>query len=234
MLTSRAVRLTVIAAPLAALVLAACGGSSPAHSRAVTTPATSQGSSATGCRTVAVPAPKGPQHLSAPTARLDPAKPYTITITTNCGTFAVRLDVRHWPKTAASVYALAKRGFYTGLTVHRVAANFVIQGGDPLGDGSGGPGYTVVEPPPAGTHYSLGEMAMAKTQTDPSGASGSQFFIFTSAAGAAGLPPQYAGVGQVVSGLNVVQRIGALPTNPPGDGSPTPAVVMTAVSVSAG
>jgi cyclophilin family peptidyl-prolyl cis-trans isomerase len=179
-----------------------------------------------------VPAPKGDQHLSAPTVKLDPRLTYTVTVKTNCGTFAFVLDVKQSPKTSASFYSLVKRGFFDGLTFHRVAAGFVIQGGDPAGNGTGGPGYTVVEPPPADTQYVQGDVAMAKTQTEPRGASGSQFFIVTAANAtqSAGLTPDYALVGKVVSGMNVVQAIGALPTNPPQDGAPSPAVVMSGVT----
>ena len=75
---------------------------------------------------------------------------------TNCGTFAFNLDVKRSPKTSASIDYLVRRGFYNGLTFHRVAEGFVIQGGDPIGDGSGGPGYTVVEAPPPNTQYVAG------------------------------------------------------------------------------
>ena len=176
-----------------------------------------------------MPTPKGAQHLAAPKLRLDPSHTYTVTVVTNCGTFAFTLDVKHSPKTSASIYSLVKRGFFNGLTFHRVAAGFVIQGGDPLGNGSGGPGYTVVEAPPPGTQYVRGVVAMAKTQTDPAGASGSQFFVVSGAN--VGLPAQYAVAGKVVSGIDVVEKIGSLPTNPPGDGAPTPPVVMSKVTV---
>jgi cyclophilin family peptidyl-prolyl cis-trans isomerase len=180
-----------------------------------------------------VPPPKGAQHLSAPTLRLDPARTYTVTVVTNCGSFAFALDVKGAPKTSASFYSLVKHGFFNGLTFHRVATGFVIQGGDPAGTGAGGPGYTVVEPPPKDTQYVAGDVAMAKTQNDPPGASGSQFFVVTAANAtqSAGLTPDYALVGKVVSGMTVVQRIGALPTNPPQDGAPQPAVVMSSVTV---
>jgi peptidyl-prolyl cis-trans isomerase B (cyclophilin B) len=152
---------------------------------------------------------------------------------TNCGTFALTLDVKDSPKTSASFYSLVKRGFFDGLSFHRVAAGFVIQGGDPNGDGSGGPGYTVVEPSPRGTQYVHGDVAMAKTQSDPPGASGSQFFIVTAANAtqSAGLTPDYALLGKVVSGESVVDAIGSLPSTPPGDGAPTPPVVMSSVTV---
>jgi cyclophilin family peptidyl-prolyl cis-trans isomerase len=155
-------------------------------------------------------------------------------VATNCGTFAFTLDVKTSPKTSASFYSLVKRGFFNGLTFHRVAAGFVIQGGDPSGTGGGGPGYTVVEPPPKSTQYVQGDVAMAKTQADPAGASGSQFFVVTAANAtqSAGLTPDYALVGKVVSGQNVVNAIGSLPTTPQGDGTPSPAVVMSSVTVS--
>jgi peptidyl-prolyl cis-trans isomerase B (cyclophilin B) len=227
--------------PLLALVLAACGSSG--HSSSSTTPAaaatspasttTSGATGAGGCRAVAAPKPRPQPHLAAPHLSLDPAKTYTVTVVTNCGTFAFTLDVRQSPKTSASFYYLVKQGFFDDLTFHRVAAGFVIQGGDPTGTGAGGPGYQVVEAPPANTQYVLGDVAMAKTQTDPPGASGSQFFIVTAqnATQSAGLTPDYALAGKVVSGLSVVERIGNLPTNPPQDGAPTTPVVMSRVTV---
>jgi peptidyl-prolyl cis-trans isomerase B (cyclophilin B) len=231
----------------AAIVLGGCGSSShssggaTARSAAPSTnrPASPSSSKATapsagGCQTVPTPVPKlSEEHLPAPTLRLDPSQTYTVSVVTNCGTFAFALDVRHSPKTAASVYALVKRGFYDGLAFERVAAGFIIQGGDPAGDGSGGPGYTVIEPPPRNTQYLRGDVAMAKTQVQPSGASGSQFFVVTGAnvTQSTGLTPDYARLGKVVSGQRVVDTIGALPTNPPGDGAPSPTVVMSRVTV---
>ena len=219
--------------------LAGCGSS---NSSSTSTSATSTAAattaaaapSASPCTTVKVPAPKPSPHLSAPHLKLDPHRTYTVTIVTNCGTFAFTLDVAQSPKTSASFYYLVKRGFFDGVTFHRVASGFVIQGGDPTGTGAGGPGYTVVEAPPKSTQYVLGDVAMAKTGAEPSGASGSQFFIVTAAnvTQSAGLTPDYALLGKVVSGIGVVEKIGSLPTNPPGDGSPTPAVVMSSVTVS--
>ncbi len=235
MLSLRTVRKLALTLALT-LSIAGCGGSG-SHSSPTAGSATAGPKPASGpCRTVAVPPPKGPQHLPAPTLRLDPRRTYTVAISTNCGSFAFTLDVAHSPKTSASFYSLVKRGFFDGLTFHRVAAGFVIQGGDPNGDGSGGPGYTVVERPPAGTQYVQGDVAMAKTQTDPPGASGSQFFVVTAANAtqSSGLTADYALVGKVVSGISVVKAIGALPSTPAGDGAPTPAVVMSKVTVSAG
>ena len=87
---------------------------------------------------------------------------------------------------------------------------FVIQGGDPLGGGLGGPGFSVVERPPRDVRYTRYTVAMAQTQTEPAGASGSQFFVVT--APDAGLPPDYALVGRVTTGREVVNRIASVPT----------------------
>jgi len=177
-----------------------------------------------GCKRVSAPTQKGVQHLKAPTHRLKVGKTYTVELTTNCGPIEIRLDVKASPITSASFAALVARGFFNDLTFHRVAAGFVIQGGDPLGTGAGGPGYNVVEAPPASTRYLKGTVAMAKTAADPSGASGSQFFIVTGPN--AGLPPQYAVLGHVTGSFAAAARIGAIASNPPGDGMPVVPVVI--------
>jgi peptidyl-prolyl cis-trans isomerase B (cyclophilin B) len=225
--------------------LAGCGGgtngasssaSTTAPSASASTPSTAASTPSTRhvCNTVRAPAPKPNGHLSAPHVALDPHRTYTVKIVTNCGTFAFTLDVAQSPKTSASFYSLVKRGFFDGLTFHRVAAGFVVQGGDPTGTGAGGPGYTVVEAPPKNTQYVLGDVAMAKTEAQPAGASGSQFFIVTApnVTQSAGLTPDYALLGKVTNGLGVVEKIGSLPTDPPQDGAPTSPVVMSSVTVS--
>jgi peptidyl-prolyl cis-trans isomerase B (cyclophilin B) len=143
---------------------------------------------------------------------LDPAKTYTATVQTTLGTFAFTLDVKDSPCTTGSFAHLARGGFYNGLTFHRIVPGFVIQGGDPNGNGTGGPGYTVVDTPPSDARYVRGVVAMAKTGTEAPGTSGSQFFVVTGAD--AGLSPDYALLGKVTSGLDVVERIGRVPTNP--------------------
>ncbi len=225
-------------------VLGACGGSgsdgTAASASATQTQATSSTAASTstsaaapaGCRSVSAPTPKGTRRVSAPTLKLDPAKRYSVSMSTNCGTIEILLDVRHAPKTAASFAYLARSGFYDNLTFHRVAAGFVIQGGDPNGDGSGGPGYTIVERPPSTLKYSLGTVAMAKSGNEPAGSSGSQFFIVTGAQ--VSLPPEYALVGKVVGGLAAVQAISKIPTTPPQDGAPTSPVVISSASLTNG
>ena len=184
------------------------------------------------CARATAPAPRGPQHIPPPNVKLDPAKSYTVKLATNCGPIEIRLDVKQAPRTTASFAYLVRRGFYNDLTFHRVAANFVIQGGDPNGDGSGGPGYTIVEPPPSNLRYTLGTVAMAKTETDPAGASGSQFFIVTTQE--APLPAQYALVGKVVGSFAGVEAIAKLPTIPPQDGAPVKPVVISRATLSEG
>jgi peptidyl-prolyl cis-trans isomerase B (cyclophilin B) len=180
---------------------------------------------------VAAPPSKGAQHIAKPHSKLDAAKTYTVTLSTNCGRIEIALAVKQAPLTSASFAYLVRRGFFDHLTFHRIAAGFVIQGGDPLGTGAGGPGYQVVEAPPAGLKYTVGTVAMAKTQTDPNGASGSQFFIVTGSAGTS-LPAQYALLGHVVGGMTAVQRIDQIATNPPQDGVPTVPVVISRATVS--
>ena len=92
-----------------------------------------------------------------------------------------------------------------------MVAGFVIQAGDPLGTGEGGPGYKVEEAPPGDLTYGKGVVAMAKTETEPPGTSGSQFFVVT--ADDAQLPPDYALLGRVTRGMDVVERIGAVETD---------------------
>jgi len=103
----------------------------------------------------------------------------------------------------------------------------VIQGGDPNGNGSGGPGYTVVDTPPSDARYVRGVVAMAKTGTEPPGTSGSQFFVVTGAD--AGLQPDYALLGKITRGLAVVERIGRL-GNPQNE-QPTRRVVIQHLTV---
>ncbi len=178
---------------------------------------------APGCRPIASPAPKLGLQVQPPTSHLDPDRTYTVTLKTNCGDIKIALAVHQAPTTAASFAHLVETGFYNDLTFHRVVPGFVIQGGDPHGDGTGGPGYQVVEAPPADLQYTNGVVAMAKTETDPSGASGSQFFIVVGAN--VHLPAEYALVGHVVGGDDAVHRIASVPTDagPNGERGSTPA-----------
>jgi cyclophilin family peptidyl-prolyl cis-trans isomerase len=170
---------------------------------------TAASAGAEGCKQVETPQPKQAS-FKAPKQVLDPGEAATAVVQTSCGTFEIALDTERAPKTANSFAFLAEEGFYDGLTFHRIVPNFVIQGGDPEGTGTGGPGYSVDEKPPANLAYTKGTVAMAKSSAEPPGRSGSQFYVVTGAD--AGLPPEYALVGKVSDGLDVVERIGKLGT----------------------
>jgi len=160
-----------------------------------------------GCTKVAKPVLKA-RAEKKPTTPLSAKKVYEVTLTTNCGSFTIRMDQKQSPNAAAAFVALAQRGFFNGTIFHRIVPGFVIQGGDPTGTGTGGPGFQTVDTPPRTARYTHGVVAMAKTQTDPAGTAGSQFFVVT--VPDAQLPPDYAIIGKVVSGLPVVDRIGKL------------------------
>jgi peptidyl-prolyl cis-trans isomerase B (cyclophilin B) len=199
-----------VLAPLVAIALAsaltACGGSGDSTSSSSTTTSTTESA---GCQQVAAPPPKSVS-FKAPKQVLKPGEEATVVVKTNCGSFEIALDTKRAPKTANSFAFLAEEGFYDDLTFHRVAPGFVIQGGDPKGNGLGGPGYTVDEKPPANLAYTKGIVAMAKSSADPPGRSGSQFFVVT--APDAGLPPEYALVGKVSKGWATVAKIEELGT----------------------
>ena len=223
---------------LVPLAASGCGSSNSnantASNASSTTPPTASApasqASKKGCTTAQAPAPRKSGGEKKPKSKLDPSKTYTVTVETNCGTFAFKLDVKDSPDTTAAFAGLVKRGFFNGLTFHRIVPGFVIQGGDPAGTGTGGPGFHTVDPPPHNADYTLGTVAMAKTQTEPAGAAGSQFFVVTGQD--AQLPPDYALLGKVTKGIGVVKRIGLLgnPTDP--NGTPTQVVVMKKVTVS--
>ena len=165
--------------------------------------------SASGCKQVEAPKPKNVSY-GAPKQTVKKGEKLTAVVATSCGSFEIALDAQRAPKTVNSFVFLSEKGFYDGLSFHRVAPGFVIQGGDPLGTGTGGPGYSVDEKPPANLAYTKGVVAMAKSSAEPPGRSGSQFFVVLTAD--AGLPPEYALVGKVGKGLDVVEKIGKLGT----------------------
>jgi peptidylprolyl isomerase len=131
-------------------------------------------------------------------------------VKTNCGRFRIRLDARRFPVVVNSFVYLARSGFYDGLHFNRVVPKFVIEGGDPRGDGTSGPGYHVVEPPPRGFHYRVGTVGMGKTYAEPRGRAGSDFFVVFGHARS--IAPDYAVVGRVFAGMSTVRKIGALGT----------------------
>jgi cyclophilin family peptidyl-prolyl cis-trans isomerase len=209
-----------VAAACLALLFTACGGSDkPKAAQSSTTPPTEATATATAaldanhCTPAQDPGKQPREKLAKPTETLDPARTYVATVETNCGTFEITLDAKRAPKTGGSFKFLADQGFYDGLLIHRIVPGFVFQGGDPNGDGTGGPGYSVTERPPKNLVYREGVVAMAKGADDAKGASGSQFFVVTGADGEQ-LSPDYALLGKITGGQPVVEKIGAIITDP--------------------
>jgi peptidyl-prolyl cis-trans isomerase B (cyclophilin B) len=189
---------------LVLVVLAGCGGKSSTPTLGTTNATRTVDSQ--GCHPVKTPYP-GTRHAPKPTQALDPTKTYDVAIVTNCGSFTIALDVKGSPHTSASFASLVRRRYFVGTIFHRIVPGFVIQGGDPTGTGGGGPGYSTVDTPAASTKYTVGVVAMAKTQAEAPGTAGSQFFVVIGPQ-AATLPPDYAVLGKVTKGLDVAKRIG--------------------------
>jgi len=190
---------------VAVLALAACGSD---DDDSTTTPTAK-------CADVEAPPPKKVK-LKRPDLGDSPPPGARAQFATNCGSFTIELEPEKAPRTTASFGYLVKKGFYDDTSIHRVAPDFVIQGGDPLGDGTGGPGYFVDEPPPANTSYTEDVVAMAKSEAEPPGRSGSQFYIVIGTD--LGLPPDYALVGKLVEGdatMRAIENIGDPATETP-------------------
>ncbi len=219
------------------LVLAGCGdekkdtrdsgggGDDAADAKPVGPSTTPEASN--GCKTVAEPKAKPDGSEKKPKEKLDRGTTYRLKFDTSCGSFTVELDQAESPNASASLVSLAKAKFFDGTVFHRIVPDFVIQGGDPTGTGTGGPGYSTLDEPPSDASYTKGVVAMAKAGNEPPGAAGSQFYVVTGAD--AGLPPDYAIVGKVVEGEDVVDKIGEL--GDPATEQPTQTVVIESVRV---
>ena len=193
---------------------------------------------ATACTaTSGVPSPPTPAASAAaggtgtcPTSQppaLAAGETRSVTITTDLGSMTITVQADLSPIAAGNFVALAECGFYDGVVFHRVVPAFVIQGGDPTGTGTGGPGYTIVDEPVT-TPYARGTVAMARTPAPNS--VGSQFFVVLddSARPALEGANTYQIIGSVTAGIETADAIAAaadaeLPSDP---------VVMTDVSVS--
>jgi cyclophilin family peptidyl-prolyl cis-trans isomerase len=176
----------------------------------------------------------GPKTFAnAPGRGIDPKKKYTATMETDLGKITIALDPKTAPITVNSFVFLSCQGFYDGLKFHRVVDDFVIQGGDPQGTGSGGPGYTLPEEPPLDGKYPAGSLAMAKTGAPHS--TGSQFFIVTGNPAALESTKTYSFFGKVTEGLDVAKKIekqhAAGAAGQPFDGPPSPDVHIVKVRI---
>lgn len=224
-------------------ILAGCGGDDvdtgggtppPATTQATTTaPATTTAGTdgeITECLDSGQPAPVKKQKYDKAEQVLKDGVDYTIVMKTSCGTLNIKLDPKSGGPIANSIAFLASKGFYDGLTFHRVVPEFVLQGGDPdvafqnepPDELTGGPGYQVVGPVPEGFKYKLGDVAMAKTQADPAGASGSQFFVVSGPQGESVLTssPIYGILGRANDAVSLatITRVAALAVT---DGPPS-------------
>jgi cyclophilin family peptidyl-prolyl cis-trans isomerase len=150
---------------------------------------------------------------SAPEQVLEEGKRYALDLDTSHGPISAVLDPDLGGPIPNSIAFLASKHFFDGLTFQRVVQDFVLQGGDPRGDGTGGPGYQVVGALPRSYRYKLGDVAMAKTAGAPSGSAGSQFFVI-SGPGGLQLPPDYGLLGHAAdkASLATIRRIAALAT----------------------
>lgn len=151
------------------------------------------------------PQQRSEMYKLAPAMTIDANKSYIATIQTAKGSIVAELYPKDAPQHVNNFVFLARDGFFNNLTFHRVVAGFVIQGGDPLGTGTGGPGYNI--PPEIKGRHSKGALAMARqggpAQTTPS--SGSQFYITLEPQPS--LDGQYTVFGQVTSGMDIVGKI---------------------------
>lgn len=134
-------------------------------------------------------------------------KQYEVTMTTTEGTIVIALNADQTPKTVENFVTLVNKGFYNNTIFHRVIKGFMIQGGDPKGDGTGGPGYTFADEPFTG-EYTRGTIAMANAGPNTNG---SQFFIMHADYP---LPKNYVIFGHVTSGMDTVDKIANAPVTP--------------------
>jgi peptidyl-prolyl cis-trans isomerase B (cyclophilin B) len=182
------------------------------------------------CKDVEQPATRDAGGQQRPKEPLDASKTYDVVLRTSCGSFTIRLDQKTSPNAAASFASLARNGYFDDTIFHRIVPGFVIQGGDPTASGTGGPGYSTRDRVPGNAAYNPGVVAMAKAGNEPAGTAGSQFFVVTGAG--AGLTPDYALLGKVTKGMDVVQAIGELGDPASGGaGAPLQSVVIEKATV---
>ena len=165
------------------------------------------------------------QWNAPPETIIDPEGSYTATIRTNRGDITCQLFADESPATVNNFVFLAREGFYDGVIFHRVIEGFMVQGGDPTGTGTGGPGYRFADELEAARNrgYRMGTLAMANAGPDTNG---SQFFITHQDVG---LPPQYSVFGKAVDGLDVVDDIATTATD--ARDRPTEDVVISTIEI---
>jgi len=166
-------------------------------------------------------------NLSKPEVQIDKSKNYTAILKTSEGNIEISLNAKETPVTANNFVYLSNNKYYDGTIFHRAISGFMIQGGDPKGDGTGGPGYQFNDEEFSG-EYTRGTVAMANAGPNTNG---SQFFIMHADYP---LPPNYVIFGKVVKGMEAVDKIAAAPVtyNSSGELSkPIKPVVVNSVSI---
>jgi len=141
------------------------------------------------------------QYSAQPSMQIETNRTYKVLIKTNKGDIKLELNPEEAPITVNNFVTLARDGFYDGVTFHRVVSGFVIQGGDPSGNGTGGPGYKFKDEP-VKRSYRAGTVAMANAGPNTNG---SQFFICLEDQPT--LAPSYTIFGDTISGMDVVRKI---------------------------
>ena len=169
-------------------------------------------------------APKTRKFASAPLMCIDLSKRYGAVMDTSKGTMTIALDAVAAPRTVNNFVFLARYHYYDGIVFHRVIPGFVLQGGDPEGTGSGGPGYRFEDELPQAGRYEVGSLAMANAGPDTNG---SQFFVISGPDGVR-LPPLYSLFGKVVAGAEVIAIIDAVGSS---SGRPSEKVVIEQVTI---
>lgn len=157
------------------------------------------------------PTPKIMSWSHPPAMQIDTSKEYFATVDTTLGTFKIQLFTKESPIAVNNFVFLSRQGFYNGIIFHRIIKDFMIQTGDPTGTGSGGPGYKFADELPPKHNYDPGIVAMANSGPNTNG---SQFFICTGPqANNLDNPPYnvYTQFGQVIEGMDVVQKIASVP-----------------------
>jgi cyclophilin family peptidyl-prolyl cis-trans isomerase len=168
--------------------------------------------------------PKRQKFDGPPPMVIDPAKRYTAEVVTSKGSMTIALDPIAAPNTVNNFVFLARYHYFEGIVFHRVIPGFMLQGGDPTGTGTGGPGYRFADELPRPGRYELGSLAMANAGPNTNG---SQFFVISGNDGMR-LPPQYSLFGKVVSGLDTVATIDGLGSS---SGNPKELVTIHSVTV---
>jgi cyclophilin family peptidyl-prolyl cis-trans isomerase len=169
---------------------------------------------------------------AAPTGCIDPKARYRAVVTTSEGEFTIELDQSKAPLTVNSFVFLARKGFYDGLTFHRVIPDFIIQGGDPKADGTGNAGYTIPDELSKSATFQIGTVATANSGPN---SNGSQFFVVSGKSGV-GIPNTSTIFGRVVKGTKTLDAIDKLGLAPSPDGRELPPalpITITSVTISA-